>query len=237
MVPGRMSVTAEHRPERSCHGPQHHARTKSHPGVRTGRKGKRQNEGTKDDNRPRAHDRSPAGCRIYSQPPSSAKVPLLQTRSADDGVPSDTPCRDGRSTLVTTAADLTVQARPILQSLMKRMGSRAKRHDAKRPDEKGHGALVLHPAAARVSGGRKQGRESCGSACSRGGPWRRRDGLARRSHRHGTARSQPAPASLALEITSSPACQAPSPTWRGRRAAPRSTWRTRPARRDWGSAP
>ena len=81
MVPGGMPVTAEYRPERSRHGSQHRARTKSHPGVRTGRKGKRQNESTKDDNRPRAHDRSPAGCRINSQLPSFGKVPSLQPQN------------------------------------------------------------------------------------------------------------------------------------------------------------
>jgi hypothetical protein len=81
MVPGGMAVTAEYRPERSRHGSQYRARTKSHPGVRTGRKGKRQNESTKDDNRPRAHDRSPAGCASILNCRVSAKFPRCNPRT------------------------------------------------------------------------------------------------------------------------------------------------------------
>jgi hypothetical protein len=66
MVPGRVAKTAEHRP--GCQHSEHRGWTKSQSRVRIGRKGERQGNGTKDGNRPRAHDRSPVcGRSSYTQ--------------------------------------------------------------------------------------------------------------------------------------------------------------------------
>jgi hypothetical protein len=57
-----------------------------------------------------------------------------------------------RSTPATTAADLTVQARSILQSLMKRMAAGRSGMMRSGLMRRGHGALALRPAAGPVAG-------------------------------------------------------------------------------------